>query len=158
MIEANFCLIERIYDYVEDISPRVVYGLLPPYYPNVSNIYFDGIAAAAAGLSEKLMDYTRETFGQEYTKEYFYTGICDLSYINIDDPAAQRASVADAMPLFGDYYDVPFEAIKEISMAGINIGPWGKDFHKLTERVYKEDLYERTPRILDAAIGELLRD
>ena len=34
----------------------------------------------------------------------------------------------------------------------------GKDFHKLTERVYKEDLYERTPRILDAAIGELLRD
>ena len=30
-------------------------------------------------------------------------------------------------------------------MAGINIGPWGKDFHKLTERVYKEDLYERTP-------------
>lgn len=55
------------------------------------------------------------------------------------------------MPLFGDYYDVPFEAIKEISMAGINIGPWGKDFHKLTERVNKEDLYERTPRILDAA-------
>ena len=28
----------------------------------------------------------------------------------------------------------------------------GKDFHKLTERVYKEDLYERTPHILDHAI------
>ena len=35
MIDAHFCLIERIYDYVEDISPRVVYGLLPPYYPDV---------------------------------------------------------------------------------------------------------------------------
>ena len=33
------------------------------------------------------------------------------------------------------YYDIPFEEIKEISMAGINIGPWGKDFHKMTERV-----------------------
>lgn len=156
MIEGNFCLIEKIYDYIEDISPRVVYGLLPPYYPNVSNVYFDGIAPSAKGMSEKLSAYTQDMYGQEYTKEYFYTGICDLSYINIDDPQKQRASVADSMPLLGQYYDIPFEEIKEISMAGINIGPWGKDFHKLTERVYKEDLYERTPHILDAAIKMLL--
>jgi len=152
MIEGNFRLIERIYDYIEDISPRVVYGLLPPYYPNVSNIYFDGIAPSARDMSERLNVYTEEMYDQQYTKEYFYTGICDLSYINIDDPQKQRDSVAGSMPLFGEYYDIPFEAIKEISMAGINIGPWGKDFHKLTERVYKEDLYERTPRILDHAI------
>ena len=36
--------------------------------------------------------------------------------------------MADSMPLLGQYYDIPFEEIKEISMAGINIGPWGKDF------------------------------
>ena len=156
MIEGNFQLIEKIYDYIEDISPRVVYGLLPPYYPNVSNVYFDGIAEEASGLSEKLSTYTQEEYGQIYDKEYFYTGICDLSYINIDDPTAQRESVAGAMPLFGAYYDIPFEQIKAVSMAGINIGPWGKDFHKLTERVYKEDLYERTPRILDYAVKILL--
>lgn len=157
MIEGNFQLIEKIYDYIEDISPRVVYGLLPPYYPNVSNVYFDGIAEEASGLSEKLSTYTQEEYGQIYDKEYFYTGICDLSYINIDDPTAQRESVAGAMPLFGAYYDIPFEQIKAVSMAGINIGPWGKDFHKLTERVYKEDLYERTPRILDYAVKLLLK-
>ena len=60
--------------------------------------------------------------------------------------------------MLGQYYDIPFEEIKEISMAGINIGPWGKDFHKLTERVCKEDLYERTPHILDAAIKMLLTE
>ena len=41
-------------------------------------------------------------------------------------------------------------------MAGINIGPWGKDFYKLTERVFLEDLYDRTPHILDHAITLLL--
>ena len=158
MIEGNFRLIEKIYDDIEDISPRVVYGLLPPYYPNVSNIYFDGIAPSARGISEKLSAYAQEVYRQEYTKEYFYTGICDLSYINIDDPQKHRASVADSMPLLGQYYDIPFEEIKEISMAGINIGPWGKDFHKLTERVCKEDLYQRTPHILDAAIKMLLAE
>ena len=158
MLDGNLRLVETVYDYIEDISPRVVYGLLPPYYPNVSNLYFRDAAPQASGLCGKLKEYTREQFGQVYTSEYFYTGICDLSYINIDDPAAQRESVAGAMPLLGEYYDIPFEEIQEISMAGMNIGPWGKDFHKLTERVYKEDLYARTPRILDAAIAELLKN
>lgn len=156
MVEGNFRLIDTIYDYVEDISPRVVYGLLPPYYPNVSNLYFADAAPETDGLTEALQAFAMEAFGEKYTREYFFTGLCDLSYINIDDPAAQRSSIASSMPLFGDWYDIPFEDIKEISMAGINIGPWGKDFHKITERVRKEDLYVRTPAILDKAIRTLL--
>ena len=56
------------------------------------------------------------------------------------------------MPLFGRLYDIPAAAIERISMPCINIGPWGKDFHKLTERVLKQDLYERTPRIIQYAL------
>lgn len=156
MIEANFRLIDRIYDYIEDISPRIVYGLMPPYYPNVLNCYFADMAPEAQDMSGKLNCYTKERYGQEYDREYFYTGICDLSYINIEDPEEQRKRISQSMPLFGWYYDIPFEEIKKISMAGINIGPWGKDFHKLTERVLMENLYDRTPHILDHAITILL--
>ena len=156
LIEANFRLIDRIYDYIEDVSPRIVYGLVPPYYPNVSNCYFQGIAPEAQNMSQRLNTYTQEQYGQSYDREYFYTGICDLSYINIEDPESQREHIAQSMPLFGWYYDIPFEEIKKISMAGINIGPWGKDFHKLTERICLEDLYNRTPHILDHAIAILL--
>ena len=158
MIEANFRLVDCIYNYIEDVSPRVVYGLVPPYYPNVSNCYFRKIVPAAQNMCEKLNMYTEVVYGQSYDKEYFFTGICDLSYINIDDPAAQRSSIAESMPLFGWYYDIPFEEIQKISVAGINIGPWGKDFHKFTERVYKPDLYERTPHILDHAVKLLLAE
>jgi arginine utilization protein RocB len=38
----------------------------------------------------------------------------------------------------------------------MNIGPWGKDFHKMTERVNKEDLYIRTPMIIKEAISLIL--
>ena len=155
-IEGTFRLVDAIYDYVEDSSPRIVYGLLPPYYPNVSNCYFEDIDPRAKGLGEEVVRYAAERFDEEYEREYFFTGICDLSYINIDDPAAQRDSLTGAMPLFGEIYDVPFEAIKDISMGGINIGPWGKDFHKISERVLKEDLYRRTPVLLDHAIRHLL--
>ena len=125
-------------------------------YPNVLNCYFADMAPEAQDMSGKLNCYTKERYGQEYDREYFYTGICDLSYINIEDPEEQRKRISQSMPLFGWYYDIPFEEIKKISMAGINIGPWGKDFHKLTERVLMENLYDRTPHILDHAITILL--
>lgn len=158
LIESNFALVEFVFDYIEDLAPRAVYGLIPPYYPNVSNLYFDGLAPEIAGLSEALDAYTMEQYGQHYTKEYFYTGISDLSYTSIKDGARTLASLKNSMPLFGDFYSIPVEAIEEISMPCMNIGPWGKDFHKLTERVYKEDLYERTPRIINKAVSLLLKN
>ena len=34
--------------------------------------------------------------------------------------------------------------------------PWGKDFHRPTERVYKDDLINRTPLLMDNLIMNLL--
>jgi arginine utilization protein RocB len=42
-------------------------------------------------------------------------------------------------------------------MPCINIGPWGRDVHRLTERVSKEDLFVRTPELLMAAIQKALQ-
>jgi arginine utilization protein RocB len=46
--------------------------------------------------------------------------------------------------------------MEALSVPVINIGPWGKDLHKFTERVYKLDLYERTPALLASAIDYVL--
>ena len=69
-----------------------------------------------------------------------------------------RKSLEESMPLFGAFYDIPLADIHAISMPGINIGPWGKDFHKLSERVLTEDVCNRTPRILDAAVKYMLHN
>lgn len=159
MIEGNERLLTTTCGFVEDTGPYIVYGLLPPYYPAGCNERFASsgtLDLKAAELCKKLMVFTEERFGQTYEKENYFTGICDLSYINIEKPGVHRQSMERAMPLWGDYYNIPFEEIGEIAMAGINIGPWGKDFHKLSERVLLEDLYERTPRILDYAVRVLL--
>lgn len=46
--------------------------------------------------------------------------------------------------------------MQALSLPVINIGPWGKDCHKYTERVFKPDLLERTPQMLMWAIEYLL--
>ena len=43
-----------------------------------------------------------------------------------------------------------------LGMPVLNLGPWGKDFHKYTERVYLEDLFERTPTLVDQVIAKVL--
>ena len=156
IIESNFELVEKVFEYIDDLSPRVVYGLIPPYYPNVSNYYFEGLGERK-DITPILNEFTMKEFGQRYVNEYFYTGICDLSFSGISESEEVTAALNEYMPLFGKYYDIPFKELEKISMPCINIGPWGKDFHKLTERVYKPDLYERTPAILDHAIRMLLK-
>lgn len=155
LITANFHLVDFVYDYISDLSPRVVLGLCPPYYPNVANVLRpDG---GGAELPGKLFAYVQEQFGQVYTEEHFYTGISDLSYSGLEDAQGTADRLKGSMPFYGNIYTLPLQEIRNISMPCVNIGPWGKDFHKLTERVYKIDLYERTPLILDYAIREILQ-
>lgn len=156
MIESNFYLVEAIYDYIADITPRVVIGLAPPYYPNVSNLYFEGAGVKTKQIFDYISSYSMKHFNQCYTREYFYTGISDLSYTSINNPTSIYETLKGNMPLFEALYNIPIEEIGEISMPCLNIGPWGKDLHKLTERVLKEDLFYRSPELLNYAISVLL--
>ena len=102
--------------------------------------------------------FTEREFNQTYTSENFYTGISDLSYTNIEKGSEILKSLQSSMPLLGEFYNIPADVIEKISMPCINIGPWGKDFHKLTERVNTEDLYIRTPCIINYAVKLLLNN
>lgn len=156
IIEGNYKIIEFVYNYIDDLSPRIVYGLIPPYYPSVSNLNCKNITGEF--FEEVIGSYAEKNFSQRYTKEYFYTGISDLSYTNITDASTSGKTLSRYMPLFGVSYDIPFESIQKISMPCINIGPWGKDFHKLTERASKEDLYVRTPAIINEVVFRIFND
>jgi arginine utilization protein RocB len=156
MIESNFYLVEAVYDFINDLSPRVVIGLAPPYYPNVANMYIDNISDKAKNLSNDIMEYSSKHFNQLYSREYFFTGISDLSYTSIKHSKVISETLKGSMPLFGSLYSIPIEDIESISMPCINIGPWGKEYHKLTERVLKEDLFLRSPELIHYAISTLL--
>ncbi|MBS4538121.1 M20/M25/M40 family metallo-hydrolase [Clostridium sp. D2Q-11] len=156
MIEGNLELVDTIFQYINELSPKVVIGLSPPYYPNVSNIYFANIDEKIKNISNEIKKYVRDEFNQQYTREYFYTGISDLSYSSIKESKSIMISLAKNMPFYNEIYSIPVEKIEQNSMPCINIGPLGKDFHKLTERVLKEDLFYRTPRISNHAISIVL--
>lgn len=156
IVDINFELVEGVFDFIDDLSPRVVIGLAPPYYPNVSNINIHDCDDRFVHLSDKIIQYVKKNFDQTYVREYFFTGISDLSYTYMQNSETVAQSLRGNMPLYETLYSIPLDKIERFSMPCFNIGPWGKDFHKLTERVLIEDLFIKTPRILNYVISLLI--
>ena len=102
-------------------------------------------------LADRVSRFSLEKYGVEYEKESYYTGISDLSYLSLKDSRGIQSELEKDTPLYGGAYSIPLEKLEALSMPCVNIGPWGKDFHKLTERVFKPDLYVQTPALLDYA-------
>ena len=156
LIEGNFLLVDFVYTYISSLSPRVVIGLVPPYYPNVSNLLLEEQSERQRNLFAELSSYCSQKYGRGCDREYYYTGISDMSYFSLKDSGRINAELNRNMPLYGEPYSIPLESIEELSVPCMNIGPWGKDIHKLTERVDKQDLFKRTPDLLNKAIHLML--
>lgn len=156
--EATRRLAEAACDFIGLERPAVVVGFVPPYYPSVSYRDRPEYASFVGALAEELGAYGRERFGLDYELEAYFTGISDLSYSALGPAGAAGAAelegfMARQMPLYGRAYAVPFAEIHDAAMPCINVGPWGKDFHKLGERVLKEDAFQRAPALLLKALA-----
>ncbi len=149
---AVWSFVDALADLAASGRPLVVAGFLPPYYPSVSHRDRPEFDATIRFLAARVSERARDLWGQEYVLESYFTGISDLSYSSILDPEGIEALIRAEMPLYGDSYSIPFGRIAEVSMPCLNIGPWGKDFHKRTERVSIRDLTERTPVLLAEAL------
>lgn len=156
--ESCYILIEKTMEYVDDLSPVVVVALSPPYYPNVCNNMLKELDDKVENIVNHLIDFAEQNFEQTYEVQHYYTGISDLSYALFESNEETIDYIKNNMLLWGEIYDIPLDTIKELSIPVINIGPWGKDFHKYTERVFKEDLYYRTPKMIMETINFILNN
>lgn len=154
--EASYILIEKTFEYVHDLSPTVIIALAPPYYPHVSNDMIKDLTLPVKDIVDELINFAHEEWKQQYETRKFYTGISDLSYAMYPENEEAIEYIKHNMMMWEGIYNIPLEVIKELSIPVLNIGPWGKDFHKNTERVYKEDLYYRTPRLIEKVIKKIL--
>ncbi|MGI6695667.1 MAG: M20/M25/M40 family metallo-hydrolase [Christensenellales bacterium] len=156
MAEAAFGLIEQTVAHLKDASPLVVLAMSPPYYPHVNNAMLPQKNAAVNALLKHLEDHAREALGCRFHVENYYFGISDLSYGLFESDQANTDFIKSNMLLWGDIYSIPLEDIRALSIPVLNIGPWGKDFHKYTERVNLKDLKHRIPSMVKATIEHLL--
>lgn len=156
IIESANMIIEKTLEFIKDKSPMVILALTPPYYPSTNNLMLGEKAKEIDSVIEDIKAFARENFNEEYKVENYFTGISDLSYAMSVSSKEDIDYIEENMLMWGHVYYIPLEIIKEISMPVLNVGPWGKDLHKYTERVNKADLFYKTPQLLDLVISKLL--
>lgn len=156
IIEGAYMIIEKTLEYVNDLSPTVVIALAPPYYPNTNNNMVSEKCGEINKSVQSLVSFAKKQWNQDYFVQNYFTGISDLSYAMFGSDSENIKYIEENMLMWKDIYYIPLDTIKKLSIPVLNIGPWGKDFHKYTERVYMEDLFHRTPVLIDRLVKELL--
>ena len=153
--EVSMAIVDEVHKHCSDKNSKIVVYFAPPYYPH--NFVRDGdarsdILLAAVG---RAVAEARSVYDYPIVTRRFYPYISDLSYCGIA-AAEHMGKLTENMPAWQLTYHLPVQAIQAISMPVVNIGPYGKDAHKLSERVCVNYSFDAMPLILQRTMESLL--
>jgi arginine utilization protein RocB len=60
--------------------------------------------------------------------------------------------------MWGDLYSIDFNVIEDLNIPSVIYGPWGKDYHQMTERVNIESLTIVVPQVLEELIKNIFNN
>ncbi|HET7628527.1 MAG TPA: M20/M25/M40 family metallo-hydrolase [Bacillales bacterium] len=138
----------------KDQSPMIVLFYNPPFYPAVSSRHEPVILRTI----NHIMEYAHKKHGVSLKHKRFFPGLSDLSFTGMNQTANALYPLVNNMPLYGNGYDLPFDAMRALNIPVMNLGPLGKDAHQWTERLQLDYSFATLPGMLRETIAELLKD
>ncbi|MHA6251471.1 M20/M25/M40 family metallo-hydrolase [Oceanobacillus sp. CAU 1775] len=151
--EKSLRITDKLMIECQELAPAIIILFAPPYYPAINS--------TGTELAEYITDFVKEkakrTFDLQTERVHFFNGICDLSYVNFDDDQEGWTSYEENTPVWGESYHIPFEEMGELKAPVYNIGPFGHDAHKRTERVHIKNAFEETPAIIEDLLRDLMK-
>lgn len=147
-------LVEYVYDQWSDRDPVIIVYIAPPYYPH---IHVDESTKKGRELLSALGQVVRDTpVGYPLVLKKFFPYISDLSYGGAPKDAQVIEDLQGNMPGFGATYDLPVADMQALDLPVLDIGPFGKDAHKFTERIETNYSFEVAPDLTWQTIMKLL--
>lgn len=147
-------IVEETHKLWSDREPIVIVYFTPPYYPH---IYVEGKRPKEKALLEAVADAVNST-KTDYKLVYkkFFPYISDLSYGAAPKDPKIIAALKNNMPGYGTKYSLPLEEMQKLDLPVLDIGAFGKDAHKFTERIEKRYSFEVAPVLVYKTIMNLL--
>lgn len=146
--EKSFRIADKLMIQCQELAPTIIILFAPPYYPAVNSTGNELVEQCIDFVTEKAL----ETCDLTVKRIHYFNGICDLSYVNYSDSNEGWTSFELNTPVWGDSYTLPFDLMKRLNAPVLNIGPFGKDAHKRTERLHMKSAFEDVPMIVEEMI------
>ncbi|WP_377888617.1 M20/M25/M40 family metallo-hydrolase [Alkalihalobacillus sp. R86527] len=134
-------------------GPMIVLFYNPPFYPAVSSRKDTFIQETI----KEVISYSQKQHGVTLKHQHYFPGLSDLSFVGLERTKETIKPLSDNMPLFGQSYNLPLEALEQLKVPVMNLGPKGKDAHKWTERLELTYSFGTLLDMLPFTIKQLLR-
>jgi arginine utilization protein RocB len=150
--EISFQLTDHLFNLWGEKEPSIILYFAPPYYAHMA---MEGKDEKETRLLEALESLTEKGTKHPIVLRKFYPYISDLSYFSV--PAKESIEALKRnMPGFGFSYKLPLDDIAELNLPVTNIGPYGFDAHKYTERLEESYSFHKAPDLLLKTVLRLL--
>ncbi|MCI2255675.1 M20/M25/M40 family metallo-hydrolase [Domibacillus sp. PGB-M46] len=143
--EKSFRIADKLIIQSQELAPAIILLFAPPFYPAV---YSSGEALVEEAV-EFLTTLAQKEFGLPIERVHYFNGICDLSYVNGNGEGEGWQAFEKNTPVWQDSYSIPFADMAKLKAPVLNIGPFGKDAHKRTERLHMKHAFEQLPVLLE---------
>lgn len=150
--EKSFRIADTLMIECQELAPAIVLLFAPPYYPAVNS--------SDDPLVKRCIDFIKnfgiEKFGLPVHQVHYFNGISDLSYVNYQDAGEGWTVFKGNTPVWGTSYSIPFDEMKQLKAPVLNVGPFGKDAHKRTERLHIKSAFEEVPALVEGMVKSII--
>lgn len=138
-------------------GPAFVIGFLPPYCPSRVNLRISEKERKVLAVAERLIS-DRKDEGIDIRLSEVYEGISDLSELGFQGDDGDISLLRKNLVGLNASTPYPLEKMQQLDIPVINIGPIGKDAHKMGERLYLPYFKDVLPGLLLDFIEKMQSD
>ncbi|MDR0357091.1 MAG: M20/M25/M40 family metallo-hydrolase [Clostridiales Family XIII bacterium] len=146
--EATLRMVREVLAFSQIMDPVAVLAFAPPFYPAMLSSKIPGKEKCVLEYFDCIRENSKRMYGIDLKKQRYLVGLCDCSYAAVDSDFRGESVYIANTPLWGDLYDIDFPEIRELNIPCLILGPYGKDFHQISERTERFDLCERIPALV----------
>lgn len=149
-----FEIVDRLRQLDDSGKPCIVIFYAPPYCPHN---YLKGDSKGDQEVLQVIQNVTAKCElekGEVFAVKRFFPYLTDSSYLSLHDTDEEVAALIDNFPEWERIYPVPVKRIRELNVPAINVGVYGLDAHRWTERVYKPYSFDTVPKMIREMTGQ----
>lgn len=133
-------------------KPCIIIYLSPPYVPRVQ-LNEDNVREQY--FMKTIKNVVENNISKTQIRR-FYPYISDISWFAMNDNVDDIHSLMVNTPGFDKTCSVDLKLLTDLNVPSANIGPYGKDPHQSTERVYMPNAFEHIPNLIYKVVKGLL--
>lgn len=151
-----FKIVEALQNLDPDNEARVIVFFAPPHLPHNYLHEEEKKDRILLGAVQEVLEKAEQETEERFALKKFFPYLADGSFLSLQETDEEISALIENLPEWDRIYPLPVKEIRELNLSSVNIGVYGKDAHKWTERVYKPYTFGVLPALIREVTLRLL--